>query len=73
MADEVTTPRRTFLQACGLIGVAVAAEGLTGASRELAAAVRVSRPGPDDPPIPNEIVQRIFDERFQGRPIILAA
>ena len=69
MADEVTTPRRTFLQACGLIGVAVAAEGLTGASRELAAAVRVSRPGPDDPPIPNEIVQRIFDERFQGRPI----
>ena len=69
MADELLSPRRAFLQACGVIGLAVAAEGLTGASRRLSATVRVTRMGPDDPPIPNEIVQRIFDERFQGRPI----
>ena len=34
---------------------------------KLPAAVRLSRPGPDDPPIPNEIVQKIFAERFQDR------
>jgi sulfur-oxidizing protein SoxY len=31
--------------------------------------VRVFRAGPDDPPVPNEAVQKIYDERFQGRPI----
>jgi sulfur-oxidizing protein SoxY len=42
---------------------------VSGATKHLGAAIRVTRPGPDDPPIPNEIVQRIFTERFQGRPI----
>lgn len=70
MAEGLPTGRRTFLQACGLLGVALATEGLGGASQGLAGALRVTRPGPDDdPPIPNEIVQRIFDERFQKRPI----
>jgi sulfur-oxidizing protein SoxY len=61
--------RRRFLQAFGVLGVAAAIEGVTGASRRLPAMVRVSRPGPDDPPIPNEAVAKIYAERFQGRPI----
>ena len=61
--------RRSFLQAVGLMGLAVATEGLAGAARPLPATVRVTRPGPDDPPIPNEIVQKIFTERFQSRTI----
>ena len=67
MAVNDPIERRSFLQAVGLIGLAVATEGLTGAARPLPAAVRVTRPGPDDPPIPNEIVQKIFAERFQDR------
>jgi sulfur-oxidizing protein SoxY len=62
--------RRQFLQALGILGVVATVEGASGAANRLPAAVRVSRPGPDDPPpIPNEVVQRIYAERFQGRPI----
>ena len=61
--------RRRFLQAFGVLGIAAAIEGVTGASRRLPAMVRVSRPGPDDPPVPNEAVAKIYAERFQGRPI----
>lgn len=61
--------RRAFLQSCGLLGAAVALEGLDGATRRLPAAIRISRPGPDDPPIPNELVQKIMTARFQDRPI----
>lgn len=62
--------RRHFLQALGLLGVVTAVEGAAGAARHLPAAVRVRRPDPGDPPpIPNEVVQRIYAERFQGRPI----
>ncbi|MEO8140763.1 MAG: thiosulfate oxidation carrier protein SoxY [Gemmatimonadota bacterium] len=61
--------RRSFLQAVGVLGAAFAVEGMSGATKHLGAAIRVTRAGPDDPPIPNEIVQRIFTERFQGRTI----
>jgi sulfur-oxidizing protein SoxY len=61
--------RRSFLRAVGVLGFAAAVEGVAGAGRRLPAAVRASRLGPDDPPVPNEIVQKIYDERFQGRPI----
>jgi sulfur-oxidizing protein SoxY len=61
--------RRSFLQACGLLGAALAVEGMSGAARRLPAAIRVTRPGPDDPPVPNETVQRILTERFQDRTI----
>lgn len=69
MAVNDPIERRSFLQAVGLMGLAVATEGLAGAARPLPAAVRVARPDPDDPPIPNEIVQKIFTERFQDRTI----
>ncbi len=69
MAVNDPIERRTFLQAVGLIGFAVATEGLAGAAKPLPAAVRITRPGPDDPPLPNDIVRRIFTERFQDRPI----
>ncbi len=59
--------RRAFLQAVGLLGLAVATEGVAGTSRRLPAQLR--RADPDDPPVPNETVQRILTERFQGRPI----
>lgn len=61
--------RRSFLQAVGVLGAALAVEGVSGATKHLPAAIRGTRPGPDDPPVPNEIVQRIMTERFQGRPI----
>jgi sulfur-oxidizing protein SoxY len=62
--------RRGFLQAVGLLGLAAATEGLTGASRRVQAAVRPVWPGPDDPPpIPNEAVADILKQRFGGRPI----
>lgn len=62
--------RRQFLQAVGVLGIAAAVEGVSGAGRQLPAMFRVTRPGPDDPPpIPNEVVARIYQERFQGRPI----
>jgi len=67
MTDSIE--RRRFLQAFGILGLAAAIEGVSGASKRLPAAVRLSRPGPDDPPIPNEAVQKIYDERFQGRTI----
>lgn len=62
--------RRRFLQALGLLGAAATVEGAGGAARRLSASVRVRRADPTDPPpIPNEVVQRIYTERFQGRPI----
>jgi sulfur-oxidizing protein SoxY len=61
--------RRAFLQAVGVLGAALALEGTSGAGTRLSAAVRAIRPGPDDPPVPNEIVQRIMTERFQDRMI----
>jgi sulfur-oxidizing protein SoxY len=61
--------RRAFLQAVGLLGAALALEGASGAGARLSAAVRARWPGPDDPPVPNEIVQRIMAERFQDRVI----
>jgi sulfur-oxidizing protein SoxY len=67
MTDSIE--RRRFLQAFGVLGLAAAIEGVAGASKRLPAAVRVSRPGPDDPPVPNEAVQKIYTERFQGRTI----
>jgi len=67
MTDPIE--RRRLLKAFGLLGVAAAIEGVSGATRRLPALMRVSRPGPDDPPIPNEVVAKIYAERFQGRPI----
>jgi sulfur-oxidizing protein SoxY len=61
--------RRSFLQAVGVLGAALVVEGVGGAARNLGAAVRIGRPGPDDPPVPNEIVQKIMTERFQNRTI----
>lgn len=61
--------RRSFLQACGILGAALVVEGMAGVSHRLPAAIRVSRPGPDDPPVPNETVARIIAERFQDRAI----
>ena len=69
MAVNDPIERRSFLQAVGLLGLAVATEGVVGGAHKLPAAVRLSRTGPDDPPIPNEIVQKIFAERFQDRTI----
>jgi sulfur-oxidizing protein SoxY len=61
--------RRGFLQACGLLGLALATEGLHGAASRLPAAVRIARRDPDDPPVPNETVRKILTERFQDRAI----
>ncbi len=69
--DASSIRRRSFLQALGILGAAAAVEGVSGASRRLPGLTLV-RPGPDDPPIPNEVVQKIYDERFQGRPITRA-
>lgn len=71
MARDKATGRREFLQAVGALGLAVAAEGVGGAGRALPAAGRITRLGRDDdpPPIPNEVVAKIYQDRFQGRPI----
>lgn len=61
--------RRHFLRALGLLGAVAAVEGASGAGRQLPAMFRAVRPGPDDPTVPNEVVQKIYEERFQGRPI----
>ena len=58
--------RRSFLQALGVLGGVLGAEGLTGATRRLAA---LASGGPDEPEAPNEIVQRIMRERFGDRTI----
>lgn len=71
MPDEQQIRRRAFLQALGILGAVTAVEGVSGAVKRLPA-LTITRPGPDDPPIPNEIVQKIYDERFQGRPITRA-
>jgi sulfur-oxidizing protein SoxY len=65
MSDEQIR-RRTFLQAIGILGAAAAVEGVSGAARRLPA---LTRPGPDDPPIPNEMVQQVYDQRFGKRTI----
>lgn len=67
MSDEQIR-RRTFLQALGILGAAVAVEGVGAASKRLPA-LTIVRPGADDPPIPNEVVQEIYDTRFGKRPI----
>lgn len=67
MSDSIE--RRNFLKALSVLGVAAAVEGAAGASKRLPAMMKVTRPGPDDPPIPNEAVEKIYSERFQGRPI----
>jgi sulfur-oxidizing protein SoxY len=70
MAGQDREGRREFLRAVGVLGLAAAVEGVQGARQALPAMARVVRPGPDDPPpIPNEVVARIYQERFQGRPI----
>jgi sulfur-oxidizing protein SoxY len=69
MAPDGSLDRRLFLQAVGVLGAALATEGVTGASRRLPAQWRASRAGPDDPEIPNEIVRKIMTERFQDRVI----
>jgi sulfur-oxidizing protein SoxY len=69
MSLNQSIQRRSFLQAVGVLGAALAVEGVSGATKHLPAAIRVTRPGPDEPEVPNEIVQRILTERFQGRPI----
>lgn len=66
MSEQIR--RRTFLQALGIIGAVTAVEGVSAAGKRLPA-LTVVRPGADDPPIPNEVVQEIYDKRFQGRPI----
>lgn len=67
MSDSME--RRDFFKALSVLGVAAAVEGASGAGKRLPAMMRVTRPGPDDPPIPNEQVEKIYAERFQGRPI----
>ena len=67
MTDSIE--RRRFLQVLGLLGAGAAIEGVSGASKRLPAMLSVSRPGPDDPPIPNEVVAKIYADRFQGRTI----
>ena len=67
MSDSIQ--RRRFLQVLGVLGAGAAIEGVSGASKRLPAMLRVSRPGPDDPPIPNEVVARIYADRFQGRTV----
>ena len=68
MTDSPEVRRRSFLKACGLMALGLATEGLTAISHRLSA---VSDPvwGPDDPEVPNEIVQKILKERFGERTI----
>ncbi|MFI5209256.1 MAG: thiosulfate oxidation carrier protein SoxY [Gemmatimonadales bacterium] len=66
MSTDPRSNRRAFLQSVGLVGAALALEGLTGRPRSLAA---WPASGPDDPEIPNEQVARIMKERFGDRPI----
>jgi sulfur-oxidizing protein SoxY len=61
--------RRSFLQLVGAVGAALVVEGIHGVSRRLRATIPATAADPDDPPIPNETVQKIMTERFQGRPI----
>lgn len=68
MSDEQQIQRRAFLQALGILGAVTAIEGVSGATKRLPG-LTISRPGPDDPPIPNEAVQQIYDQRFGKRPI----
>ncbi len=69
MALDETLPRRGFLKTLSGLGALLAVEGLAGAARPVAALgaglLRGSDPG--DPPIPNEIVARIYQERFGDR------
>ena len=63
-----TMERRSFLQAVGVIGAALAADGLRGTARGLTASAPTGV-DPDDPPIPNETVGKIMAERFGSRTI----
>jgi len=66
MSSDPRSNRRAFLQSVGLVGAALALEGLTGRARPLSAWPAI---GPDDPEIPNEQVAKVMKERFGGRPI----
>lgn len=71
MTDQNENGRRRFLQAVGALGLAAAVEGVSGARKALPAMTRVTRLAANDdpPPIPNEIVAKIYQDRFQGRTI----
>jgi sulfur-oxidizing protein SoxY len=69
MSADNPIQRRKFLQAIGLLGAVVATEGMTGAASRLPGMVVGAAGGPDDPEVPNEIVQKILAERFGGREI----
>jgi sulfur-oxidizing protein SoxY len=61
--------RRTFLRAGGLLAAALALGGVDGAAHRLAAGLPPAVGGPDDPPIPNDVVRKIMADRFQDRTI----
>ncbi len=69
MAPDDRLRRRSFLKTLTGLGAVLAAGGLGGLSHRLAALGRNARAGgdPDEPPIPNEIVGRIYQERFGDR------
>ncbi|HXG45133.1 MAG TPA: thiosulfate oxidation carrier protein SoxY [Gemmatimonadales bacterium] len=69
MALDEPLRRRSFLKTLTGLGALLAAGGLAGVSRRLAALGVGSQRGaePDDPPIPNETVGRIYQERFGDR------
>jgi sulfur-oxidizing protein SoxY len=66
MSDRTEASRRSFLQACGLAGAALALEGLSAGGRPLFARLVHSS---DDPEVPNEQVAKILKDRFGDRPI----
>ena len=69
MSVKQPIERRSFLQLVGALGAALVVEGIRGASRRLQGTIRGLSSDPDDPPIPNDVVQKILMDRFQGRPI----
>lgn len=70
MSPNDPIQRRKFLQALGLLGAVAATEGVSGAANRLPGMVAPGPGiGPDDPEVPNEIVQKILTGRFGGREI----
>lgn len=65
MSADEAVPRRGFLKILTGFGALLAVEGMGGVSRRLGA--RPLPADPDDPPIPNEVVGRIYKERFGDR------
>jgi sulfur-oxidizing protein SoxY len=64
MSDRDPVGRRSFLGFLGLAGLSLAGGGRRGVS-DLLPFLK----GPDDPEVPNEIVQKIMSERFGSREI----